>query len=91
LKSLSMEKLNICLGIVIDIIAGFGCIKVYAEWMTFQLMPTLKRARLEVKDHLYTFHRNICSGITKWLYIFFLHIAIFLTGSAEHKLYILTS
>jgi hypothetical protein len=37
------------------------------------------------------FHRNICSPITKWLYIFFLHIAIFLIASAEHKQYILTS
>jgi len=86
-----MEKLNIDLGSVSDIIAGFGCIKMCAEWMPFQLMPILKRAILEVKDHLYIFHRNICSVITKWLCIFFLHIALFLTGSAEHKLYILTS
>ena len=69
--SFAMEKLNTGLGIVSDIIAGFGCIKVYAEWMPFQLIPTMKRARLEVKDHIYTFHRNICSVITKWLYIFF--------------------
>ena len=69
-----MEKLNIGLVSVSDIVAGFGCIKVCTEWIPFQLMPTLKRARLEVKDRLYTFHRNIFSVITKWFFFISFHL-----------------
>jgi hypothetical protein len=63
--SFAMEKFNIGLAGVNSIIAGLDFKKVCAEWMPYQLMPTLKRARLEVKDYMYTFHRNVCSFITK--------------------------
>jgi hypothetical protein len=54
-------------------------------------MPKMKRARLKVRDYVYTFNMNICLVITKLLYISFCMIAIFLSASAEHKQYILTS